>query len=299
MHASRVGSRAFVELQPCQQHRATVLRATPLGFSRHWTCRTPVALIRAHGGHRRFMQSIHATPAQHTSVSAASGVPPEVATVLKTADAICFDVDSTFCEDESIDELAAFIGVGEAIATMTAQAMGGVVTFQESLAARLGIMSPSAQIVEEFLSSHPPRISPGIPEIVAYCQSQGIQVFLVSGGFHQIIDPIAAMLGIPSNHVFANRILYNAAGSYAGFDPTCFTSRSGGKREAVQHLRATRGLQRVVMVGDGATDAEAKAPGGADVFVGYGGVVRRPAVEARADWYITDLRDLLAALQRA
>lgn len=44
---------------------------------------------------------------------------------------------------------------------MTAQAMGGVVTFQESLAARLGIMSPSAQIVEEFLSSHPPRISPG------------------------------------------------------------------------------------------------------------------------------------------
>lgn len=39
------------------------------------------------------------------------------------------------------------------------------------------------------------------------------------------------------------------------------------------------------MVGDGITDLEAvEETGGADLFVGFGGVARRPAVEAGADW---------------
>lgn len=87
------------------------------------------------------------------------------------------------------------------------------------------------------------------------------------------------------------------SGEYSGFDPTCFTSRSGGKKDAVMHLKSTQSFKKVIMVGDGATDAEARGPGGADVFIGYGGVVRRPAVEERADWYILHLEDLLHALQ--
>ena len=37
----------------------------------------------------------------------------------KTADAVCFDVDSTVCVDEGIDELAAFCGAGDAVAEWT------------------------------------------------------------------------------------------------------------------------------------------------------------------------------------
>lgn len=57
-------------------------------------------------------------------------------------------------------------------------------------------------------------------------------------------------------------------GSYAGFDTLEFPSRSGGKAEAVRHIKSTRGLRRVVMVGDGATDLEARQPGGAEIFIG-------------------------------
>jgi hypothetical protein len=45
------------------------------------------------------------------------------------------------------------------------------------------------------------------------------------------------LLNIPVSHVFANTILYNADGSYAGFDPAEFPSRSGGKAEAVKHIK--------------------------------------------------------------
>lgn len=53
----------------------------------------------------------------------------------------------------------------------------------------------------------------GIPELVSLLQSRGTGVFLVSGGFRVIIDPIADILKIPRDHVFANRILFDVCPS--------------------------------------------------------------------------------------
>lgn len=221
---------------------------------------------------------------------------PEMLQLLRSADAFTFDVDSTFCADESIDEIAAFLGVGEQVAELTAKAMGGSVLFQDALAARLGVMHPSRDDLERFLAGHPPKISPGIPELVAALKAQGKQVFLVSGGFRIVIHPIAESLGIPVDHVFANTILFDHDGAYDGFDPSEFPSRSGGKREAVQHIKKTHGFKTVVMVGDGITDFEARAEGGADAFIGYGGVVYRENVAKLSDWYVFSIADITAAL---
>lgn len=62
--------------------------------------------------------------------------------------------------------------------------------------------------------------------------------------------------------------------------------------------RQTRyGYAPLAMVGDGATDAEARQPGGADIFIGFGGAVRRPAVAAAADWFVMSIQPLLDALE--
>jgi len=233
----------------------------------------------------------------HTPAVAVKRSPsPAVLTTWRSAQAVCFDVDSTLCEDESIDELAAFLGKGEAVAALTAAAMGGDTPFEVALEARLGLMQPSAADVDAFLAAHPPRLSPGIPDLVAKLQARGTAVFLVSGGFRAVINPIADLLSIPRSHVFANTILFGGDGAYAGFDRAEHTSRSGGKRAAVQAIRAAHDLRSVVAVGDGVTDAEAVAPGGADMFIGYGGVVERPAVAARADWFVTSVQALIDAL---
>jgi phosphoserine phosphatase len=239
------------------------------------------------------------------ALAASPPPPPAVLATLRAADAWCFDVDSTFCTDESIDELAAFLGCGAEVAALTAAAMAGGVPFQDALAARLERMRPSRADVARFLAARPPALSPGIPELLATLARRGKRVYLISGGFRQIIHPLAESLNIPLERVYANQLLFNGAdnadGSYAGFDPAEFTSRSGGKREAVAAARAAAGglPGGVVMVGDGATDAEARAPGGADAFVGYGGVVRRAAVAARADWYVMDIAAITAALEGA
>jgi phosphoserine phosphatase len=129
-----------------------------------------------------------------------------------------------------------------------------------------------------------------------------------------MILPVARMLGIPRDRVYANTILFNEAGtpgltpgSYAGFDRAAPTSRDGGKAEVVLRVKAAGGAVDaagggghsgpvVVMVGDGATDMQARPP--ADAFIGYGGVVVRDAVARGADWFITDFGDLADAVAR-
>ena len=219
-----------------------------------------------------------------------------VLTTLQQADGICFDVDSTFCQDESIDELAEYLGVGEKVKELTAKAMGGSVLLQEALADRLGAMNPSQLDVDNFLRDHPHMLSTGIQELLNALKAKNIKVFLVSGGFRQIIHPLAESLDIPISHVFANNLLFDDSGKYAGFDPEEFTSRSGGKKEAVVHIKKNWGLSTVVMVGDGATDAEAKDPAGADLFIGYGGTVFREGVAKRSDWYVMEIKEITEKL---
>jgi len=223
----------------------------------------------------------------------------EVLDTFRSADAVCFDVDSTVCTDEGIDELAAFLGAGEAVAAWTVKAMGGGIPFQDALKARLDIMNPSRKNVEDYVASHPPLLSPGIDKLMSELQSHGKDVYLVSGGFRQMINPVADALNIDRNRVFANTILFDeSTGDYAGFDTKEFTSRAGGKASAIEHIKTTYGYKSVVMMGDGATDLEARRPGGASIFIGYGGVAFRENVAAGADWYVYDFQPVMDELNR-
>ena len=63
--------------------------------------------------------------------------------------------------------------------------------------------------------------------------------------------PVAAAVGVKPENVFANSILFDEAGLYAGFDAEEFTSRAGGKAEAIRYLKARDGFQTLVMWGTG------------------------------------------------
>jgi phosphoserine phosphatase len=112
-----------------------------------------------------------------------------------------------------------------------------------------------------------------------------------------MINPLAEKLNISKERIFANNLLFNADGSYAGFDTNEPTSRAGGKAKVVADLKAKHGYSPVFMVGDGATDLEARAPGGADAFIGFGGVVVREAVKNGADWYVMDMQEVIKPLK--
>ncbi|KHJ79326.1 hypothetical protein OESDEN_21029 [Oesophagostomum dentatum] len=68
----------------------------------------------------------------HADCVTAHAESPEERTrrIWKCADAVAFDVDSTVCQDEAIDELAEYLGVGEAVANVTRLAMNGNTRFR-------------------------------------------------------------------------------------------------------------------------------------------------------------------------
>ena len=103
-----------------------------------------------------------------------------------------------------------------------------------------------------------------------------------------MIYPIAEQLHIPRHRVYANTILFHEDGSYHSFDPEEPTSRDGGKRAVVQRLIDYHGYNPIIMIGDGATDLQARPP--ASAFIGYGGIVVRDIVKNGADWYVTDFK---------
>ncbi|VDM44831.1 unnamed protein product [Toxocara canis] len=218
--------------------------------------------------------------------------------IWRNADAVCFDVDSTVCQDEAVDELADFLGVGDEVTKCTQRAMNGSMSFREALTQRLNIMRPSFQQLEAYAITHPPLLTPGIRELVAELHRRHIDVYLVSGGFRRLILPVARLLNIPKENVFANEILFDNMGNYAGFDKSELTSDSGskmvGKAGVCGLLKRRMGYENLVMVGDGATDMEASPP--ADIFIGFAGNQCRESVKRGAPWLVYDFDTLRGQL---
>ena len=173
---------------------------------------------------------------------------------LRMADAVCFDVDSTVIVDEGLDEFADYLGCGEAVAALTREAMGGDTPFHVAIKKRLAVMKPSRQQLDAMLAEHPmeARLTPGVKDFIvgdprhrqrmhaprattplpsrqAELSAAGKRCYLVTGGFHQMVDPIADAVSIPREDVYANSFLFNGDGSFKGHDESEPTGWAGGK----------------------------------------------------------------------
>lgn len=209
---------------------------------------------------------------------------------LANADAVCFDVDSTVIQEEGIDVLANSLGKYKIISDLTTQAMTGDVKFEDALEQRLGILKPSKQNIKDCIEQNPIKLSPGVDTFITALLNRGTDVYFVSGGFRLMIEPIASHLNVPIGNIYANTIFFNPEGDYEGFDRTEPTSADLGKPKALGMIQELGKYETMVMIGDGATDAQAKPP--ARSFIGFGGVVERQIVKEKACWYTYDFVDL-------
>ena len=218
---------------------------------------------------------------------------------LYKADAVCFDVDSTVIAEEGIDVLAEYLGKGEEVSALTKQAMEGGMKFQDALATRLSLLQPSKASIQQLLKEQPLMLTPGVDKLMKTLQAKNVDIWLVSGGFRIMIEPVAKQLNIPTTNIVANTLYFDdssSEGKYIGFDIEEPTSADMGKPKALQQLQASQGYQTMVMVGDGATDAQAKPP--AKAFIGFGGIVERQAVKDKADWFVTDFEDMVRIVEQ-
>jgi len=195
------------------------------------------------------------------------------------------DVDSCATAIEGIDMLAEMNGTKHEVEKLTTSAMDGNVPFDEVFALRLEIIQPKENdlllVGKQYLNT----ITPHVPKVIEIAQSQGVDIFLLSGGYDTAIYPLADYLNVPREQVFANHLFFHH-GAYAGFDdknPLCGKS---GKLALIKLLRLQRKLWgRIGIVGDGISEVETKSV--VDLCIGFGGHVAREKVLKEADVFIS------------
>jgi phosphoserine phosphatase len=191
---------------------------------------------------------------------------------------VIFDCDSTLSAIEGIDELAK--SHREEITRLTESAMRGELALEEVYGRRLDLVRPTRAQVEALGDRYVQTAVTDARATVAALLSEGIEVRVMSGGIRQAVLTLALAVGLPEHAVAAVNVYFDSAGDYAGFDTASPLARSGGKRVVLEQWMPE--LPRPVMlVGDGATDLEARPP--ADLFVAFAGVVERLAVIEAAD----------------
>ncbi len=125
----------------------------------------------------------------------------------------------------------------------------------------------------------------------AFFRDNADRIVILSGGFREVIAPVAAELGVAPGRVLANDFIYDAESRVTGVEPSPLLA-DRGKALALDALNLTG---PVVMVGDGWTDAEVKLAGRADRFYAFTEIVRRPRVVETADAEAASLDEVLHA----
>jgi phosphoserine phosphatase len=188
---------------------------------------------------------------------------------------IVMDVDSTLIRDEVIDLLAARAGCATQVAQVTAAAMRGELDFAASLRERVELLAGlDAAVLDEVRGEL--RLTAGARTLISTLRGLGYKFGIVSGGFGQVIEPLAAELGI--GYVAANT-LEVAAGKLTGRLSGPVIDRAG-KAEALRRFAADAGvpLSQTVAVGDGANDLDMIAAAGLGIAFNA-----KPAVRDAAD----------------
>ncbi|MEY4494086.1 MAG: hypothetical protein RL570_201 [Actinomycetota bacterium] len=201
---------------------------------------------------------------------------------------VVFDVDSTLIEDEVIELLAEVAGKREEVAAVTERAMAGELDFAQSLIERVATLEGLPDSVFADVQSRI-KITQGAKETIQAIQAAGGKVGAVSGGFNQLLRPLAQILNL--DYARANQ-LEVVDGLLTGKVIGKIIDRTA-KAQALSEWSADSGLIRTVAVGDGANDLEMLAT--AELGVAFNA---KPIVREKADVVIEglDLRALLELL---
>jgi phosphoserine phosphatase len=201
---------------------------------------------------------------------------------------VVLDVDSTLIENEAIELIAAEAGSLELVAAVTERAMRGELDFSQSLRERVATLEGLPESVFDTVRTQI-RVTQGAQELISTVKAHGGHVGVVSGGFHELLDPLAESLGL--DFWKANRLEIKdgkLTGKVLG-DIVDAQTKADTLSEWAD-LTSTP-LSQTVAIGDGANDLKMMSVAGVGIAF-----CAKPIVQEQADVALNE-RDLSKALE--
>ncbi len=208
------------------------------------------------------------------------------------------DFDSTFTKVEAFDVLADISLLDhpdrehrkQQIHEITNRGMDGSVSLRESLEQRLGLLAPSRQHLEPLVQRLKGSVSESFKRNKEFFHKYADNIFIISNGFKEFIEPIVTEFGIKPENILANEFRFDDQGKVIGFDVDNPLSANGGKVEQLRRLNLSGD---VYVIGDGYTDYEIKQAGLANKFYAFTENVERENVKSKADHITPSLDEFL------
>lgn len=198
------------------------------------------------------------------------------------------DMDSTIIQQECLDELAAYAGLKDEIAAITARAMAGELDFEGALTERVGKLNGLSLNALQQCFDERITLMPGAKTLTATMSAHGAYCLLVSGGFTFFTSRVAATTGFDADK---GNTLIDDGKALTGDVGRPILGREA-KLEALDDCAFANGILRsdALAMGDGANDLAMIEAAGLGLAVHA-----KPIVASAADAAI-NLTDLTAAL---
>lgn len=209
------------------------------------------------------------------------------------------DFDSTFIKNESLDILFEISDPNNKdkireIKKITDLGMNGDISFSESLKRRIKLLEASRKDIDKAVNNIRLNISDSFEKNFDFIRKNRTKIYLVSSGFHEIIDPIAEEFNIIKNHIYANNFVFDDNEIVTGFDDKNVLSMDKGKVEIVKNLNLDGTIH---VIGDGYTDYEIKKEGFADYFYLFAENIKRESLINNADFLVKSLDQFIKIVE--
>lgn len=188
---------------------------------------------------------------------------------------VVLDVDSTLIENEVIELLAAEAGSLDDVASITDRAMRGELDFAQSLRERVATLAGLPDTVFADVRQRI-TVTRGVPRLIAGVKAAGGHVGVVSGGFHEVLDPLAQTLTL--DFWRANRLEVDQNGRLTGRVLGPIVDAAAKASALLEWAAATATpIERTVAIGDGANDLKMMAEAGLSIAFNAKPIVREQA----------------------
>jgi D-3-phosphoglycerate dehydrogenase / 2-oxoglutarate reductase len=208
------------------------------------------------------------------------------------------DFDSTFTKVEAFDVLAD-ISLSDhperearkaQIVQITNQGMDGSISFRESLEKRLNLLAPNKKHLPFLITKLKGSVSESFKRNKEFFQQHADNIYIISNGFKEFIEPIVTEFGVKPDNILANEFRFDDTGKVIGFDQDNPLSANGGKVEQLKKLNLPGDIY---VIGDGYTDYEIKHAGLANKFFAFTENVERENIKSKADHITPSLDEFL------